>query len=119
MFKKTQAEFTQPKEARLSKPDGVEDRDETLQGDDMNSGEPMHFLMECSDKPFKSGKEGQDIVHRQSDYSIVSKKSRNWDGEKGVAVMRWEVRDTPARHRTGERVSTKLVSLTCGDISRN
>jgi RNA-directed DNA polymerase len=77
----------------------------------MNSGEPVHSLSECPDKPI-DGKEGQDIVHRQSDYSIVSKKSMKVDGEKGVAVMRREARDTPAGHRAGVQVSTKLASLT-------
>lgn len=77
----------------------------------MNSGEPVHSLSECPDKSIK-GKEGQDIVHRQSDYSIVSGKSMKVDGEKGVAVTRGEGRDTPAGHRAGDRVSTKLPSLT-------
>jgi RNA-directed DNA polymerase len=77
----------------------------------MNSGEPVHSLFECPDKPI-DGKEGQDIVHRQSDYSVVSRKSMKVDGEKGVAVMRWEARDTSAGRRAGDRMSTKLASLT-------
>jgi len=77
----------------------------------MNSGEPVHSLFECPDKPI-DGKEGQDIVHRQSDYSVVSKKSMKVDGEKGVAVTRWEAGDTSAGHRAGDRMSTKLASLT-------
>ena len=63
----------------------------------MNSGEPVHSLSECPDKPI-DGEEGQDIVHRQSDYSVVSGKSMKVDGEKGVAVTRWEARDTSAGH---------------------
>jgi len=77
----------------------------------MNSGEPVHSLFECPDKPI-DGKEGQDIVHRQSDYSVVSRKSMKVDGEKGVAVTRREGRDTSAGHRAGDRMSTKLASLT-------
>ena len=53
----------------------------------MNSGEPMYSHRECSIKPI-DGKIRQDIIHWQSDYSIVSRKSRNGDGEKGIAVMR-------------------------------
>jgi len=52
----------------------------------MNSGEPMYFLRECDIKPM-DGKIPQDIIHWQSDYCIVSMKSRNGDGEKAVAVM--------------------------------
>ena len=77
----------------------------------MNSGEPMYFHKECGIKPIK-GKMTQGIVHRQSDYSIVSKKSRNWDGEKGVAGMQRGVRDTISIHGDGTRLSTKLTSLT-------
>jgi len=33
-------------------------------------------------------------------------------GEKGIAVMRRDDRDTPARPRTGAEVATKLASLT-------
>jgi len=77
----------------------------------MNSGGPMYSLRECPDKP-TDGKEGQDIMHRQSDYSIVSGKSWKQDGEKGVAVTRREARDTPAGHRAGQQVSTKLAFLT-------
>ena len=77
----------------------------------MNSGEPVHSLFECPDKPIE-GKEGQEIVHRQSDYSIVSGKSMKVDGEKGVPVTRREARDTSAGHRAGGRMSTKLAFLT-------
>lgn len=78
---------------------------------DMNSGEPMYSLRECSIKSIDD-KIQQDIIHWQSDYSTVSEKSRNGDGEKGIAVMRRGVGDTSARHRTGEQMSTKLASLT-------
>jgi len=77
----------------------------------MNSGEPMHSLRECGIKPI-DGKIRQGIMHWQSDYPIVSKKSVKADGEKGIAVMRWDVRDTSARLRTGEQIATKLASLT-------
>ena len=77
----------------------------------MNSGEPVYFHKECGDKPI-NGKELQGIVHRQSDYSIVSKKSRNGDGEKGVAEIRGDARETTSRHRTGQTLTTKLTSLT-------
>jgi len=77
----------------------------------MNSGEPMYSLRECGIKPI-NGKIQQVPIHWQSDYSIVSRKSRNGDGEKGIAVMRREARDTSARRRTGEQMRTKLVSLT-------
>jgi group II intron reverse transcriptase/maturase len=77
----------------------------------MNSGEPMYSLKECSIKPI-NGKIQQDIIHWQSDYSVVSKKSPNRDREKGIAVMRRDIRETSARHRTGERMTTKLMSLT-------
>ena len=59
----------------------------------------MYFLRECSIKPI-NGEIQQDIIHWQSDYSVVSKKSRNGDGEKGIAVMRWGIRDTFAGQRT-------------------
>jgi hypothetical protein len=50
----------------------------------------MNSQRECSIKPI-NGKIQQDIMHWQSDYSVLSKKSLNGDGEKGIAVMR---RDT-------------------------
>ena len=71
----------------------------------------MHSLRECSIKPI-NGKIQQDIMHWQSDYSIVSKKFRNGNGEKGIAVMRSDARDTSARHRTGVQMETKLATLT-------
>ena len=54
----------------------------------------------------------QQMTLWQSDYFVVSEKSRNGDGEKGVAGKRWDLRDTTARHRTGVQLSTKLESLT-------
>jgi len=57
----------------------------------------MYSLRECCDKPI-DGKDRQDIVRWPSDYFIVSKKSRNGDGEKGVAVMRRGTRETSAGH---------------------
>jgi RNA-directed DNA polymerase len=79
-------------------------------GGGMNSGEPMHSPRECLDKPM-NGEEGQDIMHRQSDYSVVSKKPTKVDGEKGIAAMRRDARETPTRLRTGAWVATKLASL--------
>ena len=58
----------------------------------------MYSQRESSIKPI-NGKIQQDIIHWQSDYSVVSKKSRNGDGEKGIAVMRWDIRDTSARQK--------------------
>jgi len=77
----------------------------------MNSGEPMYPHKECSIKSIND-KIPQGIIHWQSDYSIVSKKSRNGDGEKGIAVVRGSARDTSARLRTGVQMRTKLASLT-------
>lgn len=82
----------------------------------MNSGEPASFQNECSIKPI-DGKIQQGIACRQSDYPIVSKKFRNGNGEKGVAVIHREARDTSAGHRAGQRMRTKLASqvLRAGD----
>ena len=77
----------------------------------MNSGEPMHALGECANKP-EQGEEGQEIMHWQSDYPIVSRKPVKAGGEKGIAVMRGAARETPARPRTGQEVVTKLAALT-------
>ena len=77
----------------------------------MNSGEPVYSPTECANKPI-NGKGAQGIIHWQSDYSIVSKKSVKADREKGIAVMQRDIRDTSARHRTGEQMTTKLMSLT-------
>jgi group II intron reverse transcriptase/maturase len=77
----------------------------------MNSGEPMYSLRECGIKPI-DGKMRQDIIHWQSDYPIVSRKSVKADGEKGIAVMQRDAKDTSARLRTGEQTTTKLASLT-------
>ena len=71
----------------------------------------MYSHKECGIKSI-NGKIQQGIIHWRSDYPIVSVKSRNGDGEKGIAVMRREARDTFARHRTGQQMTTKLASLT-------
>ena len=78
---------------------------------DVNSGEPMYSQTECGLKPI-DGKIPQNIIHWQSDYPIVSVKSLNGDGEKGIAVMQRDVRDTSAALRGGAQMSTKLTSLT-------
>ena len=77
----------------------------------MNSGEPIYAQRECGIKPI-DGKIRQDIIYWQSDYSIVSVKSRNGDGEKGIATIQGEARDTSAGHRTGQQLRTKLAFLT-------
>lgn len=77
----------------------------------MNSGEPMRSHRECAGKPI-NGKLAQGITHWQSDSSIVSKKPCNGGGEKGAAGIQRGVRDTTAGHCAGERLSTKLASLT-------
>ncbi len=81
------------------------------QGANMDSGEPTHSHNECRDKPI-NGKERQEIVRRQSDYSVVSEKPVKTGGEKGIAGTRCGARETFAGHRTGERMSTKLASIT-------
>ncbi len=63
----------------------------------------MYSLRECWNKPI-DGKDWQDIIHRPSDYFIVSMKSVKADGEKGVAVMRRGSRETSAgRTELGDR----------------
>jgi len=62
------------------------------------------------DKPI-DGKELHNISW-WSDYPIVLEKQGNACGEKGVAGMRWDVRDTSAALRGGDQMSTKLASLT-------
>jgi len=74
----------------------------------MNSGEPAGFHNECSVKPM-DGKIEQGIACRQSDYPIVSRKFRNGNGEKGVAVIHRGAGDTSAGHRAGQRMRTKLA----------
>ena len=59
----------------------------------------MYSHRKSSIKPI-DGKIQQNIIHWQSDYSIVSKKSRNGDGEKGIAAMRRGIGDTFARQGT-------------------
>jgi hypothetical protein len=77
----------------------------------MNSGGPMYSLSECLDKSrLWRDKEAQNIMHRQSDYSIVSGKSMKVDGEKGVAGTREEGRDTPAGHRAADRMRIPLLA---------
>jgi len=71
----------------------------------------MYSPLEYPNKPM-NGKEGQEIVHRQSDYPIVSKKQGNAYGEKGVAGMQLEERDTIPILRDGQGLSTKLSSIT-------
>ena len=81
----------------------------------------MYFLLECPAKPI-DGKNGQDIMHWQSDQPILAKKRSNVRGAKELAVMRsdnaeqqlelWDARDTSAGHRTGVQMRTKLASLT-------
>lgn len=71
----------------------------------------MYSQDECGIKPI-NGKKPQGIIHRKSDYSIVSKKPCNGGGEKGVTGMQCGLRDTIAAHSGGERLSTKLSSLT-------
>jgi len=77
----------------------------------MNTGEPLNFQEECGNKPI-DGELLQDIIQRQSDCSIIAKKSRNGDGAKGTTGMNWVARDTTAAHCGGERLSTKRAVLT-------
>lgn len=76
-----------------------------------NSGEPLNFQKECNNKPI-DGKLMQEIIQRQSDCSVLAKKSSNVDGAKGTTRMNWVERDTTAAHRGGKRLSTKLATLT-------
>lgn len=76
-----------------------------------NSGEPLYFQNECGTEPV-DGKLLQGIVQRQSDCFVVAMKSRNGDGAKGTAGMNGVARDTTAIHSDGERLSTKLATLT-------
>ena len=77
----------------------------------MNTGEPIYSQNECFTKPI-DGKAEQGIIDWQSDYFVVSKKSRNGDGEKGVAGMQLDNRDTSAAPGGGNQMGTKLESLT-------
>ena len=81
------------------------------QGTNMDSGEPAHSRNECRDKPI-NGKERQDIVRRQSDYSVVSVKPVKAGGEKGIAGTRSGAGATSAGHGTGQQMSTRLASIT-------
>ncbi len=71
----------------------------------------MYALLECPNKPI-NGKERQEIVHRQSDYPIVSQKQGNACGEKALAGIQLEEKDTTPILRNGEWLSTKLSSIT-------
>lgn len=71
----------------------------------------MYSQKECGIKSIDD-KIQQGIIHRQSDYFIVSKKPCNGGGEKGVTGMQRGLRDTTAIRCDGERLSTKLSSLT-------
>jgi RNA-directed DNA polymerase len=97
-------------EARQN-PTGSETVTRCQMGSDMNSGEPMPSLIEFPDKPI-NGKEGEDIGHRQSDYSVVSTKPVKAGGEKGIAMVQRVVGETSAGHGTGERMETQLATLT-------
>lgn len=77
----------------------------------MNSGEPAHSRREWRAKPM-NGKERQNIMRRQSDYSIVSKKPVKAGGEKGIAATRSGAGATTAGLRAGERLLTKLAAIT-------
>jgi group II intron reverse transcriptase/maturase len=99
------------KQARKWEPDGVGGRCMIPQGTNMDSGEPTHSHNECRDKPI-NGEERQDIVRRQSDYSVVSVKPVKAGGEKGIAGTRSGARATSAGHGAGERMSTQLASIT-------
>ena len=99
------------KQARVWEPDGVRGRCMIPQGTNMDSGEPAHSHNECRDKPI-NGKERQEIVRRQSDYSVVSEKPVKAGGEKGIAVARSGAGATSAGHGTGQQMSTQLASIT-------
>jgi len=77
----------------------------------MNSGEPGYSQIMSRQRQVLIDKELQKISW-QSDQFIVSKKFQKRNGEKGLARMRGDARDTSATLRGGERMSTKLASLT-------
>ena len=77
----------------------------------MDSGEPAHSRREWRAKPM-NGKERQNIMRRQSDYSIVSVKPVKAGGEKGIAVTRSDAGETTAGPRAGQRLSTELAAIT-------
>ena len=81
------------------------------EGTIMDSGEPTHSHKECRDKPM-NGKERQEIMRRQSDYSVVSMKPVKVGGEKGIAETQSAAKEITAGRRTGARVSTKLAAIT-------
>lgn len=76
----------------------------------MNSGEPEYSRMSMQQQALK-GKELQ-MVFWQSDQQIVSMKLPKGNGEKGLARVRRDIRDTSATHRGGAQMTTKLMSLT-------
>jgi group II intron reverse transcriptase/maturase len=78
---------------------------------DVNSGEPECPQAMSMLQQVVKGKELQ-TAFRWSDYLVVSGKSTKVDGEKGIATMRWGIRDTSAALRGGAQMSTKLMSLT-------
>ena len=80
-------------------------------GADMNLGEPK-CIPEIAEARKPIDGEVQQLTLWQSEQPIVAKKQGNVCGAKRLAVLRWESRDTSARHRTGARMSTKLDSLT-------
>lgn len=77
----------------------------------MNSGEPKYPQDVSMRQQALKGKEPQKVPW-QSDQCIVSMKQGNACGEKALAGMSEGIREIPARHRTGEWVKTKLISLT-------
>lgn len=76
----------------------------------MNSGETGYSQKSMQQQVLKD-KELQKISC-QSDQPIVSMKSCNGDGEKGLARTQWERRNTSTIHRDGQWVLTKLISIT-------
>lgn len=70
----------------------------------------MRNLYKVVHKPI-NGKE-QQVTHWQSDYCVVSEKSMKIDGEKAVAGMQLDRRDTSSTHSGGAKMSTKLMSIT-------
>ena len=73
--------------------------------------QPSYFDEECGIKSI-DGKVLQNIIQRQSDYSIVMKKPHNGGGVKGITGKTRAVRDTTSRHCAGATLSTKLAALT-------
>ena len=76
----------------------------------MNSGEPEYPHMSMQQQVLKDKK--LQMVFWQSDQYIVSVKQSNVCGEKVLARMRRDVRDTSSTLRGGAKMSTKLTSIT-------